>query len=165
MSSILHRSRGLCWSTVSSFSFLSFQWLRDLLPGEKVPDSWAVKLIWKRVDEGVEDGVGLGYDWESHSDFWWNDPDVGEAGGHTHDHVRPPAHQHGLQREGRVEFIVVDLLEVLEDGVVAGQHCDGGESQVQNHKAPHVGDVVPVSSAVVESAAGPQWFKVVHSPA
>lgn len=37
----------------------------------------------------------------------------------------------------------MDLLEVFGDGVVAGQHGEGGEGQVQHHQSQHVGGVVP----------------------
>lgn len=34
------------------------------MSGEEVPHATAVELISKRVEEGVEDGVGLRYNWQ-----------------------------------------------------------------------------------------------------
>lgn len=89
--------------------------------------------------------------------------------------------------------MVVDLLELLVDGVVTRHHGDGREGQVQHHQGQHVGHVVPVwsgrrgencciiiclmsgdstrekksppvASGVVQCAAGPHWLKVIDAP-
>lgn len=38
--------------------------INNLVPGEEMPHATAVELISKRVEEGVEDGVGLRYNWQ-----------------------------------------------------------------------------------------------------
>lgn len=38
--------------------------LDNLLPGEEVPHAASVELVSKRVEESVEDGICLRYDWE-----------------------------------------------------------------------------------------------------
>lgn len=112
------------------FSFaLLVLWLGNLLSRQEVPHSGTVKLIPKRVQQRVEDGVCLRQNrkhlWEEsgirlsslcgirvdddrtftdHPDFWRDDPDVCEGGGDTNDNVRAPAEQHRLQRETSVEL-------------------------------------------------------------